>query len=514
MNGSQWDRRFWFFFSALLAFRCITPFILPLDLSPDEAYYWEWSRRLAWGYYSKPPLVAWIIWLFSKTVGDCTGCIRLAAATLSSVATLFTYMLTRRLSSPKTAFLAALLSAVIPASAVLSLVITIDAPLMAFWTIGLYSCWRAVEQKGGATWWLLTGIVVGFAMLAKQTAVIFWPLAFLFLVLNPSQWKRLLSPWPFLGAILSFCMLIPTLLWNMDHHWITLRHTEHHFKGLEGMGVFSLEGLGDFILSQAGILSPFIWLVAWTAMIMYMVNWRKTGARERFLLTFSLFPLAGVILLSLLQKINANWPAPFYAAAMPLAALLLAQNNEWLSLPKWLAWIKKPEFVVGSGLLFTLLLYLAGFAGPLLPVDPAYRLRGWKETAAQLHELLRERGDLSHHYFIMTRKRQTASELAFYLPHRPIVYRWPGTTGKIKSQYELWPPPADKLGWDVIFVMKDRVTPPPELKEYCTELMGLQMLEIKLSPNNSRRFSIFLCRGLKGWPGVDTGAGVSGSSVE
>src|SRR6476469_5270700 len=33
----------------------------PLDLAPDEAHYWEWSRQLDWSYYSKGPLVAWII---------------------------------------------------------------------------------------------------------------------------------------------------------------------------------------------------------------------------------------------------------------------------------------------------------------------------------------------------------------------------------------------------------------------------------------------------------------------
>src|SRR4051794_24778983 len=33
----------------------------PLDLAPDEAHYWDWSRHLDWNYYSKGPLVAWII---------------------------------------------------------------------------------------------------------------------------------------------------------------------------------------------------------------------------------------------------------------------------------------------------------------------------------------------------------------------------------------------------------------------------------------------------------------------
>src|SRR5947207_9809878 len=33
----------------------------PLDLAPDEAHYWDWSRHLDWSYYSKGPLVAYLI---------------------------------------------------------------------------------------------------------------------------------------------------------------------------------------------------------------------------------------------------------------------------------------------------------------------------------------------------------------------------------------------------------------------------------------------------------------------
>src|ERR1051325_4997905 len=33
----------------------------PIDLTGDEAHYWEWSRHLDYGYYSKPPGIAWVI---------------------------------------------------------------------------------------------------------------------------------------------------------------------------------------------------------------------------------------------------------------------------------------------------------------------------------------------------------------------------------------------------------------------------------------------------------------------
>ena len=31
------------------------------DLFVDDAQYWFWGQELAWGYYSKPPLIGWIL---------------------------------------------------------------------------------------------------------------------------------------------------------------------------------------------------------------------------------------------------------------------------------------------------------------------------------------------------------------------------------------------------------------------------------------------------------------------
>src|SRR6516165_4467823 len=41
----------------------------PLDLAPDEAHYWDWSRHLDWSYYSKGPLVALLIRLSCTLLG-------------------------------------------------------------------------------------------------------------------------------------------------------------------------------------------------------------------------------------------------------------------------------------------------------------------------------------------------------------------------------------------------------------------------------------------------------------
>ena len=45
----------------LLVARVIGLFLSPLNLHGDEAQYWAWSKDLDFGYFSKPPMIAWAI---------------------------------------------------------------------------------------------------------------------------------------------------------------------------------------------------------------------------------------------------------------------------------------------------------------------------------------------------------------------------------------------------------------------------------------------------------------------
>src|SRR5436853_7420605 len=74
----------------------------PLDLAPDEAHYWDWSRNLDWSYYSKGPLVAYLIRagcdlagpLSSRLTGSEALAVRLPAVLCGSLLLLSLYVLT------------------------------------------------------------------------------------------------------------------------------------------------------------------------------------------------------------------------------------------------------------------------------------------------------------------------------------------------------------------------------------------------------------------------------------
>src|SRR4051812_4036296 len=87
----------------------------PIDLSGDEAQYWDWSRALDWSYYSKGPLVAYIIRASCAVFGDVTWAVRLPALVLAVGTSCLTYWLTRRLfGSDRLALGAVLLNHLVP----------------------------------------------------------------------------------------------------------------------------------------------------------------------------------------------------------------------------------------------------------------------------------------------------------------------------------------------------------------------------------------------------------------
>ncbi len=119
-----------------------------LELSPDEAHYWEWSRRLDWSYYSKGPFVAYLIALSTALGGATELFVRLPAVILSAGTTVFVFGLIKALfSNARLALATAVVLQIIPLFAAGALLMTIDPPLIFFWTLMLWLVYRALSEQ-------------------------------------------------------------------------------------------------------------------------------------------------------------------------------------------------------------------------------------------------------------------------------------------------------------------------------------------------------------------------------
>ncbi|MBV8506019.1 MAG: glycosyltransferase family 39 protein, partial [Alphaproteobacteria bacterium] len=178
--------------ASITAIRLLWSALQPADLFPDEAQYWVWSQKLALDYYSKPPLVAWLIALTTALFGDSEFAVRLSAPLLHAGAAVFVYGIGARLYDDRVGFWSALAYASLPGVSVSAFVISTDAPLILFWAAALYAFVRARAESGWG-WWIAVGVAAGLGLLAKY-AMAYWLLSALgYAALVRSERRHL--PW-------------------------------------------------------------------------------------------------------------------------------------------------------------------------------------------------------------------------------------------------------------------------------------------------------------------------------
>jgi hypothetical protein len=446
----------------------------PLDLAPDEAHYWDWSRpeHLDWSYYSKGPLIAYLIrggcalagsWSLEHT-GNLALAVRLPAVLCGSLLLLSLYVLTVQVYRCEVLGLAVVgVALTLPLIAVGSSLMTIDAPYTCCWGWALVLGHRAIFR--GSWWaWPALGVVLGLGMLAKYTMIVWIPSAGLFLLTTPA-YRRLLWSRGFWGmlAVAGFCCL-PILIWNAQHDWVTFRHV----LGLSGLHEVvqreepRIHWLGPlrYLGGQCALLLGY-WFVVWAAAMIAHRSWREPDEGVRYLWWLSA-PMF-LLFLAFSPKTDGgelNWPVTAYLSGLVLAAAWLFRQfddpRRWyrvgtavnLGLACVLG-LSVTIFMHHSEWLYPLLSRLAeppteANPFPLRRLDPTCRLRGWRMLAAHVDRfraaLEAEDGVepvLAGGSWIIP------GELGVYCAGHPQAYSLGLSMGDRHSQYDQWLNPID-----------------------------------------------------------------------
>src|SRR6266702_8903559 len=204
---------------ALVALRLVAAAFTPITF--DEAYYWMWSKSLAGGYYDHPPMVAIVIRLGTIIAGDTELGVRLVSILLALPMSWVVYQAAAVLfGGRRVAATSAILLNVTLMAAVGTMIVTPDAPLLVASSFVLFSLAK-VLQTGRGAWWLAVGLAAGTALLSKYTALFFGPAILIWLMIVPKLRRWLISPWLYLGGIVSLAVFSPVILWNADHQWVS-----------------------------------------------------------------------------------------------------------------------------------------------------------------------------------------------------------------------------------------------------------------------------------------------------
>lgn len=549
-----WGRRMWLLLAlaaVLLLYRVAVVHYSGISLFFDEAQYWDWSRELQWGYFSKPPVIAGLIAAGTAVFGNGVLGVKIMPM-LTYVATAVAMVgLARALwptsSGVRTGIVAGALFLTAPMTGLLGMFASTDGPLLLCWTLAAWALWRAqVTNRLGL--WLLCGVVCGVGMLSKYTMAAFAITALwaLWGVHGPKRGLLRLGPWVAIAAALA--VLAPNVLWNAEWGFPTLQHTADITtqSSRSGGPVAALV----FLVGQIAMLGPVaviagLWLhrrvhtgtneVAgqsqWAASSQMLPpsQWaastqvasssqpassqlsqpeqaRAKSTRNsayylasvtsyRYLVALS----APLLLIAVAQAFRAdahvNWAAPAMISLFLLLATRLSLPLVPLSAPRPQTWF---WVVLASNLVLTgIVLHARDVMGDKLSAkaDVLVRMRGWDAAFGQLDPLLND--PRVQGLPIVADKRLLLAHAAYqWRSHQPRIMAW-NPTGEHGDHYQLQRSMPNTVGQDVL-LLTDAPDPDAILNRFAFK-RELGRSVVQVGPGRQITLYLYLARGFVGY---------------
>ena len=467
----------------------------PYGLAPDEAQYWSWLQHNDLSFLTKPPLTTWVMGLSTWLLGNTLLGVKWFALLGQLAVPLLGAALAREAATAthkgQAGWWAFGLLTTLPLVAAGGLIMAPDALLLPLWLAGLLVLIRAVDVPPARAlcWgrWVLLGVMIGLAGLAKYNAGLFFPLLGLYLLWQQPIWLR--KPQPYAAGLIALAMQVPVIYWNFTNDFAGIKHVLWQAEGDSRHG--GLESLADFIGSQALVLGPLGLMVLmggwlWAAKQAKQAK-AKTPPRIALLLVFTLPIFILFVGQSLTGKVQANWPLLATVPGLVLAAVWLAQ----VKLKRWGIGLLALGLVLNMGLSGAL--YNTTLLRPLLPLktDPTKDLFGWAEMGELFGTLLGRLEDP----LVLGVRYQTIAPLAFHTTPKIQWFYW-NAEGRRAVDYDDWQWPASLPKRPVVLV-KESPDFPIHLAELFTDCRPWHSLGTEYKGEVVRRLYTWVCWGYR-----------------
>lgn len=468
--------------AVLLAWRFWVVPHLGITLYIDEAQYWTWAQHLDWGYFSKPPGIAALIWLSTALFGDGLLGVKALAMLCYPLAAAACWAIARRLYDERTAFWSAIAVLTLPMFAWLGLFVSTDALLTLFWALALWAYLRALDSDSWADW-LLLGVVCGLGLLSKYTMAAWLGAAFLHLL--AFHRARLTSAKPWLAAGLALLILAPNIYWNFTHDFPTLKHTADITLNKKAGGGF--KALGEFWAAQWISFGPVLGTVFFILLAQVRQSWRDD--RTRLLLWFALPLWIVVSAQAMKSSANANWAAPAFAPAAIAAVAWLLQREKRRLLVIGLA---INVLVVGIAYHWPTLIAAVNVQNPAKK-SPFTRAAGWDELGRQLTPIMQ-----AHPGTVLVADNRTLLAHMLYELRdlKPAAASW-NPSGNASDHYKLTTDLRPYIGKDAILITQD--PPGEEFTRRFASVDKLATLKAPLDAQTTRDMDVYLLHAFKGY---------------
>jgi 4-amino-4-deoxy-L-arabinose transferase-like glycosyltransferase len=466
----------------IIAIRFIFTFIM--GIMPQDAYYDFYAQHLDLSYYDHPPMIAYLLRLFTTLFGKKVFVLKLADTIVTILTTIFFYKLARKFLSESKAFMATVLLLSTFMLSILSLISTPDVPLMLCWTISLNFLYEAIWNKKNISW-IWSGIFTGLCFDSKYTALFLIIGLAIFLIVARPYRKLLISPW-FLLYLLCFAIVIlPVVIWNLRNGFASFKfQSEGRVK--EGL-VLDPSGFAGVIGHQSAILLPILFFsltyFIYRTIRKYGIRFAKIPTDQLFLLSFFIPLFLGFLSISFIYWVKINWMMPAYITG--IIWLIRFWNK------KWLRYQLVFSLIIHILLAVEVLFYI-------VPIQSDDTWFGWKEFASKVEIRRRQYPDA---FIFSADDYKTASVLNFYL--NEMVYS-KNVVGERALQYDfIGTNLSDLNGRDAIFIDSnpwfDNLQ--TETKgihafyyRYFDQIVPLDPILIEKNGKPQRKFSLFLCK--------------------
>lgn len=458
-------------------------------LSEDEAYYRLWGLAPAWGYFDHPPMVGWWTALGRFLVGDTalgTRLVGILAGALGSLALWRTGVL---FYGRRAAGWAVLLFNATFLIGIGSLITTPDAPSVFFWGLTIWALAELLHSEN-PNWWLAVGAFAGLGLISKYS-VLFLGVGIVAWLLFVPAMRRAFGTWQlWAGGLIAALCCVPVVLWNADHEWASFVKQFGRAIAHGWTGKYILE----FIGAEIGLLNPFVAALALAGFGCALKRgWLRREPVASLLVLTTLPFLAYLTVHAFHARVQANWPAPLFPAAVLAAASIAAG----LQAPR--RWIGRAlrlcrTVAVPVGVVLSLAFYahaVSPLTGSLGRKDPSFQIRGWQPIADALAGIAAREGAA----WIATSSYGMTGSLSFALRDRPL----PVISLQERIRYVMLPEPDPALlSRPALYVSVERRDASERLKERFANVTPVATLERTVGGTLLERLKVYRLEGARG----------------
>ncbi len=475
-----------------------------LTIHPDEADHWVWSQHLSWGYFEHPPMIAFVIRLFTNIFGDKWYAIELCSQSMSILTIIFLFILSKELFGAEAALVSVIITESMPLFFIGSTILTIDNIMIVFWIMTTYLFLKGLkEDKKGFL--LLSGVTFGLGLMSKYTMILLPASIFLYLVVSPHHRVLLKRKEPYLSFLIGLIIFSPVIFWNAQNDWLSFKY--QFTKGLTGGekgGQFFF-----FIGSQFVILGPTMF-----PLFLYSIykgfKSSEFGVRSSELKSNSAIRNLQSSILYL--TVLASFPFFFFAFAsfrskytdvgwsdVALIVGIILMSKVLIDTYKGMGIRKK---IIISSALFMPGFLLSGFLAihsvkpfPFIPknVDKSLEMFGWDEIGVKVEDVFNKYLSDEKRRYIISKEYQMAGSLSFYTQSHPIPYSFN------KSFRNIWMKVEDIGKGSALMVCaeKDGNECVESAGKIFNEVKEVERMDVRRRGEVVRSVKMYICREIK-----------------